>query len=56
MMARMTWRDELNGKEKSELARAESKRDAARAKYNAVRAKLKSRAEARMRKDRRSND
>ena len=52
----MTWRDKLTKKEQSELERAERKRDTARADYNAVRIKLKSRADARLRKDRRDDD
>lgn len=50
----MTWRDYLSKKEQSELERAERKRDKARAEYNAVRVKLKSRADARIRKERTS--
>lgn len=48
----MTWRDYLSKKEQAELDRAERARDKARSDYNAVRAKLKSRADARIRKAR----
>jgi hypothetical protein len=48
----MTWQDYLSKKERAELDRAERKRDKARADYNAIRSRLKSRADARIRKQR----
>lgn len=50
----MTWQDYLSKKERAELERAERKRDDARAEYNALRVKLKSRADNRRRKERAS--
>lgn len=48
----MTWREKLTKREAAELERAERRRDSARADYNAVRLRLKNRADARLRKDR----
>lgn len=45
----MTWQDNLTEKERAELLRAEQKRDASKEAYNALRLKLKNRAESRMR-------
>ena len=52
----MTWKDELNRQERAELDKAESKRDEARDAYNAVRLKLKTRADARLRRKRGRSD
>jgi len=49
----MTWRDKLNPKERAELERSERNRNVARAEHNAIRDRLKSRAEARIRKEKR---
>lgn len=47
--AAMTWQDHLTDKERAELAKAERKRDLAREDYNAIRYRLKNRAESRIR-------
>lgn len=48
----MTWQDKLTKRERAELDRAAAKRDKAKDEYNAVRAKLKNRADARLRVER----
>ena len=52
----MSWKDYLRPGEQAELQRAIEGRDAIRAIYNATVAKLKSRAEARMRREQEEDD
>ena len=47
----MSWKNYLIRNERSQLERAERNRDKARAEYNALRIRLKSRAEARARRE-----
>lgn len=47
----MTWKDYLKPEERDELEKAEAAKKAAAAKYNAVRLTLKTRCDARMRRD-----
>jgi hypothetical protein len=52
----MTWRDHLTDEEQAELEHRERVRDQARADYNGVRSRLKSRVEARLKKERQATD
>jgi len=52
----MTWKDRLTPDELAELRRAEKVRDDKRDMYNAVRSKLKTRADARKRREKSNDD
>ena len=47
----MSWKDYLKPEERDELEQAEAAKKAAAAKYNAIRLTLKTRCDARMRRD-----
>lgn len=51
----MAWQDNLTEKERAQLLRAEQNRDASKEAYNALRLKLKNRAESRAKANHRTS-